>query len=362
MKIGTQGNTFYNEFKILLPKAQMQRIKFIELMVRSLVDCLEVNYVKMACKIKTKAQTSSNYRRIQRFVATFKIGQSILAPWIVKKISTTQDARLTLAMDRTNWKFGQSNINYLVLSVCYKRMAIPLFWTLLDKRGNSSSEERIKLVKQFIAVFGSARIDYILGDREFIGQSWQRWLIEMEIPFYLRIRNDAIVTIKGKRIKASKLFRHLTEGRSLHKNNLVTVYGTDVYISGKKIMSEEGKMDYLIIISFYEPRKCFEKYRMRWEIEHMFKALKSSGFKMESTHVTDLKRLETLLEIITIAFFWAYMTGVWLINTSKQTIKIKKHGRPEKSTFKLGLECLIRMISTNFTKYLSDPFYVLSCT
>ncbi len=52
---------------------------------------------------------------------------------------------------------------------------------------------------------------------------------------------------------------------------------------------------------------------MRWEIEHMFKALKSSGFNMESTHVTNLDRLDTLLEIITIAFFWAYLTGDYLI-------------------------------------------------
>jgi hypothetical protein len=40
-------------------------------------------------------------------------------------------------MDRTNWKFGKVNINYLVLGVAYKGMAIPLFWDLLDKKGNS---------------------------------------------------------------------------------------------------------------------------------------------------------------------------------------------------------------------------------
>jgi len=48
-----------------------------------------------------------------------------------------------LTMDRTNWKFGKANINFLVLGVAYKGMAIPLFWYLLDKRGNSNYSERI---------------------------------------------------------------------------------------------------------------------------------------------------------------------------------------------------------------------------
>jgi len=58
MKIKKQGNTFIDEFRILLPKIQLQRLKFIELMVRSLIDCLELNYVKMSCKMKTKASNS----------------------------------------------------------------------------------------------------------------------------------------------------------------------------------------------------------------------------------------------------------------------------------------------------------------
>ncbi len=34
---------------------------------------------------------------------------------------------------------------------------------------------------------------------------------------------------------------------------------------------------------------------------------------MESTNMTDRSRLETILELITIAFFRVYLTGDWLI-------------------------------------------------
>ncbi|HAT8797519.1 TPA: IS4 family transposase, partial [Legionella pneumophila] len=31
--------------------------------------------------------------------------------------------------DRTNWRWGKKDINILMLSVVYKGIAIPLFWT-----------------------------------------------------------------------------------------------------------------------------------------------------------------------------------------------------------------------------------------
>ena len=128
------------------------------------------------------------------------------------------------------------------------------------------------------------------------------------------------------------------------------------------MLDKDGKVDYVIIISYYEPRKCFERYKMRWEIEHMFKALKSGGFNMGSTHVTDKSCLETILELITIAFFWAYLTRDWLIKKGKHVVRIKKHGRPEKSIFKVGLEYLYHFISTDYKAHFENPFYVWSCT
>ena len=50
----------------------------------------------------------------------------------------TGDKQVSLTMDRTNWKWGKSNINILMVGVAYKGSAIPLFWEMLDKQGNSN--------------------------------------------------------------------------------------------------------------------------------------------------------------------------------------------------------------------------------
>jgi len=44
-----------------------------------------------------------------------------------------------LAMDRTNWKFGLSNINMLVLAIVYQGVAFPILVQMMPKFGNSIS-------------------------------------------------------------------------------------------------------------------------------------------------------------------------------------------------------------------------------
>jgi hypothetical protein len=46
-------------------------------------------------------------------------------------------------MDRTNWQCGKNNLNILMLAVVYKRVTIPVYWLLLEKKGNSDTRERI---------------------------------------------------------------------------------------------------------------------------------------------------------------------------------------------------------------------------
>ncbi|POZ50587.1 hypothetical protein [Methylovulum psychrotolerans] len=78
---------------------------------------------------------------------------------------------------------GKRDINILMLSVVYKGVAIPVYWMLLNKQGNSNTRERIALVKRFVREFGKARIIKFLADREFVGEKWFGWLQSEGIGF-----------------------------------------------------------------------------------------------------------------------------------------------------------------------------------
>jgi len=47
-----------------------------------------------------------------------------------------------------------------------------------------------------------------------------------------------------------------------------------------------------------KPEDAVEIYRQRGQIETMFKAMKSAGFNIEATHLSDIERIEKLLLIV----------------------------------------------------------------
>ncbi len=104
-------------------------------------------------------------------------------------------------MDRTNWKFRNTDINILMISVCYKGVGIPLIWKLLTKYGNSNANERIKLIDRYIQCFGADSIKAFMADREFVEEEWFEDLIRLKSSFYIRLRNNMLVHKSGQEPK-----------------------------------------------------------------------------------------------------------------------------------------------------------------
>ena len=81
------------------------------------------------------------------------------------------------------------------------------------------------------------------------------------------------------------------------------------YLSASKVKDKEGKPELQIVISFNKPEDALEIYKERWQIETAFRALKTSGFNIEDTHLTDIERIEKLFALVIVAFTWAYLVG-----------------------------------------------------
>jgi hypothetical protein len=355
----------YSELQDILGKElpiNAARIKFIVLLMTALIKVQSVNFERLAQGFDNPIVLSSNLRRIQRFFASFSLESDLIARLLFKLIPFKGPYRLTL--DRTNWKFGQTNINILVLGVIFLGVSIPLLWTFLgDKRGNSDQKERIELMQRFIRLFGLGAIEFLTADREFIGDIWWQFLIDHKIPFFIRMRENMKVYIPHKgEVKAFWLFHNLPLNTAYHYPKIVQIKGNWVYLSGMKYVNQKGNIEYLIVASYDKPCQALEFYKQRWQIETMFKAFKTAGFNLESTHLTDYDRLDKLLMLVALAFVWAYKVGIYQHKNIKQ-LKIKKHGRLEKSFFAYGLETLAQALLNAFVEAihkLTLPF--LSCT
>ena len=337
------------------------RIRFISLFVIALCKVKTVNYDRLASGFDTKVDKLSSYRRIQRFMSDFDLPMKLISQLVFSLLPKKKD--LILVLDRTNWKFGEKNINILMLGVSYKNVAIPLIFIMLNKRGNSDTKERIYLLNKYIEWFGIDTIDCLLADREFIGAEWLKFLTDNNIRYHIRSRNNFKVLChkKNEEIPVFWLFNHLMVNEFYHYPRIVQLHGQLCYLSGKKTIDRNGKIEFLIIISFNKPEESTQYYKERWQIETLFKSLKSSGFNIEDTHVTDLERLERLFSLVLIAFIWCYNIGDFADKHFKNIIT-KSHNRRAVSVFKHGLDLLSKYLLTNYNNLNIKFLQFLSCT
>lgn len=342
-------------------KLNLARIKFLALMLKALCKVQTVNFERLAIGFDSSAQCSSSLRRIQRFVAGFNLCEDLIAKFIFKLLPDNE--QVGLSMDRTNWKFGKANINILALGITYKGVAFPLLFKLLPKFGNSNTQERIELMEKFNQLFGFSKIKFLVADREFIGQEWLDYLNQNHIPYHIRIRDNFHVTLpkNGHKVRARWLFNGLKQGQVKHYPKIVIINNVLCYLSASVIKSKTGQFDYQFLISFKKPENALECYKDRWQIETMFRAMKTSGFNLEKTHLTDMDRILKLLLIVSIAFTWAYIVGDFLHQNIK-AIPIKKHGRRAISIFKYGLNYIANNLLNSDFKQSMNIFYFLSCT
>ena len=135
-------------------------------------------------------------------------------------------------------------------------------------------------------------------------------------------------------MQVKNLFLPLKPAESLTIEEPRLITGVPVYLTALRLIDGE----FLIVASSKnEGQHALEYYKERWQIETLFSALKSRGFNLEETRVTDLERIKKLLIVPVIAFCWSYRTGEWQHDLVKP-ITVKKHLRLSKSIFRVGLD------------------------
>ena len=271
------------------------RIGFLAQFLLALFKVRSVNLAKLSTGFGGKAQVDSHYKRLQRFFRSFEMDPAHWARRLVRLVPVG-DGPWRLTLDRTHWKFGAVDINFLVLGIAYRGIAVPVFWSVLDKAGNSNTAERKALMERFLAVFGVDRIAVLLADREFVGEAWFHWLQTQRIPFHQRIKRDTLVPNSWNRMmRIDTLLGSLKPGQAHLLPGRRPVWGCFVYLSVLRL--DDG--EFLAIATSGAPQaEAINAYADRWQIETLFGCLKTRGFNFEDTHLRDAARLSKMMRCV----------------------------------------------------------------
>jgi hypothetical protein len=297
------------------------------------------------------SNVNSAIRKTERFFQKQKLPIVNYAKSVTEMIGYL--GKMSLNIDRTNWKFGKKKINYLVLSWrVSKHFSIPLLFIELDKDGNSSTKERIDIIGLFVKIFGIERIGSLAGDREFIGERWVSYLATHRIPFFLRVKENMLVDYDDSKSNLREFFEHLKIGQSRKID--MSVYGQTLVFEGTR--SQKG--DLVIVMSNQISVKLgavLKKYRERWSIEELFRKLKTSGFHWENTHMVTPRYLEKLLIILGFATICVFLMGTLLKIPWRKTV-----GYQLRSIFRQGFLNIQYLISQSATRAIEKLEELLS--
>jgi hypothetical protein len=315
----------------------------LEILINLLQSIKQVSLEKLAASLPLPIKYESRRKKIQRFLSlpewdVKKIWLSVISQWIEKFIK--KEKILHLAIDRTRWQA----INILVISFIYKRRAIPLYFELLDKKGNSNYDEQTQALDKVLIELKKYKV-VVLGDREFCSVDLASWLREKDVYFCLRLKKNHFIE------KESEIWYQLKElglkpGISFYLRGVkITktkqVVGFDLAAKWQKkhlgITADEG---WFILTNLGSLSLAIDAYKKRFGIEEMFRDFKKGGYNLEDTKVTG-QRLISLLILISVAYTVSTFSGQKIKHKGIQQyigrVKEIKRTFARHSNFYLGL-------------------------
>lgn len=326
--------------KVTLAKNKARK-DFISSFLLGLLNSRKVQFKEVALHIESDAKLASVERQIQGFFADFEFDYRQVCMLLCLFLPK---GKLSLSIDRIEWDFGKYQCNILMIVARNGSTGIPLYWSLLDnKSGNSNAQNRIDLLEKLLEVIDKKRIALIVGDREFIGIKWVKYLKKNQIPFCMRLPKHHFVTLKNGEVYTISELLSRSEER----------YFQDCLVDGIKsnVMMKRLKDDeFLFLMGSFPAKKLGKLYRKRWCIEVLFQQFKDRGFDLESTHLKYSKKLSKLLVFVSIAVALAMNVGEFY-HRKVQKIKRKKHGYFANSFFRKGLDLIRRGLKNRSEKF-----------
>ena len=122
------------------------------------------NLREIAVALKAGVKEDSNYRRIRHFLSDYEVGFATLDRLLIQLLP--QKPPYKVILDRTDWYFGETPVNVLMIGAGHKGIAFPISWTVLPEGGSSSTEAQQEALRRFFDIVDPEDVEVVIGDRE----------------------------------------------------------------------------------------------------------------------------------------------------------------------------------------------------
>ena len=284
----------------------------------------------------TQTDSRSHYQRIKRWFWTSVAQKYVWLVLLETSAGLLKKMSEVIIIDGTSWQWGGRTYHFLTLSVLYQGVAIPIWWIELARLGVSNQRQRKVLMNGALKVLKLTG-KTLIGDREYIGSIWLKYLKTNGISFVIRLREKnytEAINAMGRSIEKLERKAKTRVGRAFSKP--FDLDGESYYFVITAYKDRNGKTDLLrLITTLADANKAVELYKLRYRIESLFKHLKSNGFDLEALHLQSSGKIRLMMALVVLAYTLSIVYG---LKGYKRKYPPLKHGSPAMSVFRVGIE------------------------
>lgn len=336
MTVNQTYHTWFLWLRQLWPAAHLPQVRNAAWFLHGLYESHSVQLQAIARKIPGRTKLPSRTQRLVRFLkgATQRVRPSyapVVRGLLQDVVHTVGEIRLIADGSRVAFHH-----QLLLISVAYRRRAVPLAWTWIPSaRGHSSAWRQLALLTYVHGLLPPQVPVSLIGDTEFEAAEVQAQVETWGWTYALRqkpnnqVRRDArdpwqnfrdLVAHPGQKVWWPQAHLTIRANRTV---NLLAYWA----------VGEPGP--WLLATNLPTPEATLRTYRRRMWTEELFGDLKGHGFDLESTHLQHFERLSHLTLLVVLLYVWMFWVGVRTIKRGERHW-VDRHDRRDLSVFQIG--------------------------
>ena len=359
MSINPLYHTWLNRIRELYPHERITRLRNMAWLITGIAESRSIHLSKIANKLPGEATATSIVRRLSRFLdnpaVRVRRWYEPVAQNLVERVSRHQ-TEIRLIVDGSKVGFGHQ---LLMVSLAYRRRALPLVWTWVKgQRGHSSSTTQLALLAYVRGLLPSDCKVLLVGDNEFGAVPLLKQLDEWGWSYVLRQKRSHLVQSVPQTAwqPFGSLVSQMGQRAWLGSALLTQHWAYSVNLVAYWQVGE--KEPWLLATNLPALPLAVAAYRRRMWIEEMFGDFKRHGFDLESTHLRHFRRLSRLTLAVAFLYVWLVAYGSFVIKTGQRYL-VDRSDRRDLSLFRIGFDMIQRRlvralsISVTFSLYFT---------
>jgi len=348
MSINQPYHTWVSRIWQMRPTERSTRVRNMAQLLHGIFQRKPVHVSEVATKIISNATLPSVTRRLSRFLdnpaVRVREWYAPLAQALL--LSAVRSVVKSASCDGT--KVGSGH-QLLMISLAYRRRALPIAWTWVPvARGHSSAITQLALLGYVHRLIPHGSRVLLAGDSEFGAipvlqqlEAWG-WFYVVRQKVFHKVR----LTEHGEWQALSTLVQHPGQSDWYAEVELTYKYAhpTNVLVYWQIGEAEP----WLLATNLPHLRMALQVYGRRMWTEEMFGDLKGHGFDLESTHLQHIARLSRLTLAVVLLYVWVISLGSAVIKNGER-FWVDRADRRDLSIFQIGLRWLERRLTNSKT-------------